>query len=328
MKYIKNNSADPYYNLAFEEYIFKNLRDDTYILLWQNDNTIVVGQHQNTIEEINESEVLKRNIKVVRRCTGGGAVYHDMGNLNFSFITDWDCKLEQVYERFLNPVIRALEKIGVYAEKKGRNDLVVNDKKISGNAQSINGNRILHHGTLLVNSDLSIIPSVLNVTQNKLESKSIKSIRSRIANISEYAEKPVSIEVIKKILLDTFFALDSVDELRLNEGQIREIEILAKNKYATWDWNYGKSPEFNFHCAKRFDGGSIEIVMLIRNGYIEQCKIYGDFLSLMNIAPIEEALVGSRFHREEIIKVLDQFDLQLYFGEIKEEDICSCFLVE
>lgn len=328
MKYIVNNSVDPYFNLAFEEYVFRNLLDDTYILLWQNNNTIVVGQHQNTIEEINEREVLERNINVVRRSTGGGAVYHDMGNLNFSFITDWNSKTDLIYERFLEPVVRALEKIGVHAEKKGRNDLVIGDKKISGNAQSISGNRILHHGTLLVNSDLSIIPAVLNVSHNKIESKSIKSVRSRIANISEYMEKPVGVEEIKRILIETFFEPEVVHETELSKEQIREIESIAANKYSTWDWNYGKSPVCNYHCTKRFDGGGIEVRMLIKNGLIEQCRIYGDFLSLISVVPIEKTLAGSRYDRKTIENIMGKFDLPLYFGEIKAEDILNCFLME
>ena len=324
MKYIRNEATEPCYNLALEEYVLNTLTDDDYFLIWQNDKTVVIGKHQNTAEEVNSKRTEELGVKVVRRNTGGGAVYHDMGNLNFSFITDWDAEKNIDYDTFLLPVIRALSKFGVNAERQGRNDVVVDGKKISGNAQCIHNGRILHHGTLLVSSDLSVMAEVLNVQTDKIISKGIKSVRSRVANISGYAKGAFSMELLKAAMLEAFSENGSADEYILGASQTAEIGKLAKEKYETWEWNYGKSADYSYKNAKRFSNGTVELNLGIKNGVIERCRIFGDFLALASVEELENAVIGRRVDRNELRQALGAFDLNRYYG-ISLEDFLECF---
>ena len=324
MKYIRNDSTDPYYNLALEEYVLNTLKDDDYILLWQNDKTVVIGKHQNAAEEVSIKRAEELGVKVVRRNTGGGAVYHDMGNLNFSFITDWDPEKNMDYDMFLKPVIRALAGFGACAEKQGRNDLVIDGKKISGNAQCIHGGRILHHGTLLIDSDLSFIQEILNVQPDKIVSKGIKSVRSRVANICEYTSAPIDVGVLKQALIDSFFCGAGAAEHILDEAQEEEIKKLAGEKYGTWEWNFGSTADYSYRNARRFPCGKIEVLMDVRNGVIERCKILGDFLALIGTEELESAVAGCRADRSVLKNALGVFDLERYYG-ITLDELLECF---
>lgn len=326
MKYIRNTSLNPYYNLAFEEYVLNHFTDDEYLLLWQNDNTIVVGKNQNTVEEINQQAIEELSVKVVRRNTGGGAVYHDLGNVNFSYISDWNTESELSFERFLNPIVKALNSLGVEAMIKGRNDIVVQDRKISGNAQAIKHSRILHHGTLLFDSDLSMMQRVLNVSADKMASKGVKSVRARVANIKEFLMEDIIVSQFIDHIRESIFQFGDTDEVFLTEQQQVEIEELAKSKYESWDWNYGRSPESNFKSARKFDQGKLEVSLFIKEGVIESCKIWGDFLSLKDVTDIEKALTGIRYEPAEIRAVLNRFNLRMYFGLISADEILSCFI--
>ena len=324
MKYIKTNSEDPYYNLAFEEFILRNFKDDDYVLLWQNDNAIVFGVNQNPLEEINMEIADEMGVKIVRRSTGGGAVYHDLGNLNFSYITDWDGDKDANYAEFLAPIIAAFAKIGLKVELKGRNDLILEGKKISGSAQRLLNGRILHHGTLLINSDLTKIGKVLNVSEDKIKSKGIKSVKSRVTNISQWCDEKVSIEDIKRLLLDSWFNGD-INEVSLLEEDLQRISKLAEWKYRSWDWTYARSPKFSMTNKKRFSGGSIELNLEIEEGNIKDCLINGDFLSLGDVSEVEERLKNIKYDKDAIAEVLDEMKLNLYFGSITKEEILSCF---
>lgn len=325
MKLIINESTDPYHNLALEEYVFRNFDADDYILLWQNHNSIIIGRYQNAFEEINMEQVTKHQVSIVRRITGGGAVYHDLGNLNFSFVTNWHSERDLSFERFLTPVINALKSFGINSEIEGRNDLVVEGKKVSGNAQAISGNRILHHGTLLVHSDLDFIPKVLNTSQDKFVSKSVKSIRSRIANLQDYSQVEITVPKLKESLVDAFSRGENVSVVHLTDAEIAEIERLRNSKYKSWNWNYGESPKFNFNNSARFGGGKISLSMNIENGLITGCVFSGDFLALKNLEDITDRLIGIPYDRQSIARVLSNFNLRLYFGSISEEEILSLF---
>jgi len=324
VKFIKSDSTDPYYNLAAEEYVLNNFTDDDYILLWQNDRTVVIGKHQNAAEEVNAKRAEELGVRVVRRNTGGGAVYHDLGNLNFSFITDWDPEKNMDYDTFLKPVIRALSAFGVKAEKQGRNDLVVDGRKISGNAQCIHRGRILHHGTLLVNSELSRIAEILNVQADKIESKGIKSVRSRVANICEFTNKPIEMTQLQKALAESFFDGGIIEERTLDDVQIADINKLAREKYQTWEWNYGSFAGYAYKNSKRFPGGKVEVHLDVKNGVIKRCKIFGDFLALISVEQIETAVIGCRAERNELKAALSSFDLKRYYG-IDLEELLECF---
>ena len=324
MKYIRNNSTDPYYNLAFEEYVFHTFKDDDYILLWQNDRTVVVGKHQNTVEEVNLRRAGELGIKIVRRNSGGGAVYHDMGNLNFSFITGWNPDMQTDYDTFLIPVIRALSKIGVHAGKKGRNDLVVGGRKISGSAQCIHDGRLLHHGTLLIDSDLDVLSEVLNVQADKFLSKGVKSVRSRVANISEFAKTPCGAQLLMQLILESCAGDNIIDAFVPDNSQISHIEALAKKKYATREWNYGFSTVYSYRNSKRFPSGKIEVHVNVMDGMISQCKIFGDFMALTGVEDLEDAITGSRADRKALKGALEGFDIRRRYGFTLEE-LLECF---
>jgi len=319
---IINESKDPYFNLALEEYALKNIEGDI-VIFWQNENTVVVGRNQNTHEEINHEYVNKNNVNVVRRLSGGGAVYHDNGNLNFTFITDGKRENVNNYKKFTEPVVNVLKLLGVEAEFSGRNDIVIDEKKISGNAQYYFGNRMLHHGTLLFDADLSVLGKVLNVKYDKIESKGIKSVRSRVTNIYPYLKEKLMIEEFKKILISNIL-MEGARNYILSDTENLAVENLAKEKYRDWDWNFGKSPEFKISKRKRYDGGELDIRINVSEGRIDEIKIYGDFLGYRGTEEIEKVLTGKRFNEKELADCIKDVDIQKYFYDIKKEDIIDC----
>jgi len=324
VKYLVTNNTEACYNLAFEEYILNNYKDDDYLILWQNDNTIVVGVNQNPLEEINTSLAEQMGVNIVRRSTGGGTVYHDMGNLNFSFITDWNEFHNADYESFLRPVMEAFKKIGVVIELKGRNDLLIDGKKISGSAQSLVSGRILHHGTLLIDSDLDVIGKLLNVTTDKIQSKGIKSVRSRVTNIKDYVSQSITVESVKELLIRQWFGKDE-EPMQLSHSDLAEIKLIADNKYRTWEWTYSRSPKFSFRNSRRFPGGSLEVNLDVKDGIIDKCMFTGDFLSMKSVREVENALKWVKYDRKYIYKIFESLPVNLYFGSITTNEIIDCF---
>ncbi|KEI99557.1 lipoate--protein ligase [Clostridium botulinum A2B3 87] len=329
MQFLVNKSTNPFFNLALEEYLLKNvdIKED-YFILWQNEPTIVIGKHQNTLKEINMNFVQDNNINVVRRNSGGGAVYHDLGNINFTFITKYDEKHLLDFKTFTNPVVYSLGKLNVKAELSGRNDILIDARKISGNSQHIYKDRFLHHGTLLFNSELENLVKALNVDNDKILSKGIESIKSRVTNIKEHVKEDISMEEFKEILIENIFIWNksSLKEYNLTSDHINEIEKLMKEKYMTWQWNYGESPEFNYRNSKRFQGGKLEVLLNIVEGHINECKIYGDFLGLMDVSEIEKKIIGIKYGEEYIDEFLREIDINKYFGTLYFDEIKSCFV--
>ncbi|NEZ76067.1 lipoate--protein ligase [Clostridium botulinum] len=329
MQFLVNKSTNPFFNLALEEYLLKNvdIKED-YFILWQNEPTIVIGKHQNTLKEINMNFVKDNNINVVRRNSGGGAVYHDLGNINFTFITKYDEKHLLDFKTFTNPVVYSLGKLNVKAELSGRNDILIDGRKISGNSQHIYKDRFLHHGTLLFNSELENLVKALNVDNDKILSKGIESIKSRVTNIKEHVKEDIFMEEFKEILIENIFIWNksSLKEYNLTSDHINEIEKLMKEKYMTWQWNYGESPEFNYRNSKRFQGGKLEVLLNIVEGHINECKIYGDFLGLMDVSEIEEKIIGIKYGEEYIDEFLKEIDIKKYFGTLCFDEIKSCFV--
>lgn len=323
MKLLKNASTNPYYNLALEEYVLKNYLQGDYLLLWQNDNTVVVGKHQNTIAEINEQFIREQGINVVRRTTGGGAVYHDMGNINFSFVTELENAEKLTMQRFTKPIVDVLKKLGLNAETSGRNDITVDGKKVSGNAQTIYKNRILHHGTLLFDSHLSVVSSALNVKADKIQSKGIQSVRSRVCNINDYLSPKMTVEGFFQHLVDSLY--DGGGELLLTENDLKKIGELEKNKYNTWEWNFGNSPEFNLKNYRKFSGGGMEVVLMVQNGVIRSGKIYGDFMALCPAEEVIEKLVNLPYEYDTVKEELKKIELPLYFGNISLQEVLDLF---
>jgi len=327
MLYIRNESTNPYFNLAFEEYLFNLEDNNNYVLLWQNEPTIVVGKFQNTAEEINCEYVKEKGIHVVRRITGGGAVYHDLGNLNYTFISKGLEKKEFDFTKFTMPIVKALGKLGVKAELSGRNDITIDQKKFSGNAQHVKKGKVLHHGTLLFNSKMEELTKALKVSEDKFQSKGIKSVRSRVTNIADYLTDDITVLEFKELLLKYMFDENTgLTEGQLKDTDLNEIDSLMKKKYMSWDWNYGCSPEFNVKQGKRFDGGKIEVLMNVKDGIIQGVKFYGDFFSSGNPEEIEALLTGKRYREDEIRAVLTQLNINDYFRGINLDELLSCIL--
>ena len=325
--YVKNDNSNPYFNLALEEYVFNSLdKDDDYLLLWQNEPTIVVGKHQNTVEEINMDFIRENNINVVRRLSGGGAVYHDLGNLNFTFIIRNEDNSSFDFKRFTLPIINGLKNLGIDAEFNSRNDLAIKGKKFSGNSQYMRKNRLLHHGTLLFNSDLEILVKALNVSDEKIISKGIKSIRSRVTNISEHLSLDITISQFKELLLEYLFEGKEINKYELSREEIEEVEKLMNEKYMTWKWNYGESPRFNVKKSKKFNSGRVEALIYVEEGRIKNFKFYGDFFGSGDLRDVEDKLIGHRYDREEMEKVLLCVNMEQYFANISVDEILSCII--
>ena len=250
VRYLETGSVDPFFNLAFEEYVLQNRKQGDYLILWQNENTVVIGQNQNAEAEINRSFVERHNVKVVRRTTGGGAVYHDLGNLNYSFITDAGELSTLTMSRFTDAVVNALESLGLQSEASGRNDILVNGKKVSGTAQRVVGGRILYHGTLLFDSDPDMVAGALNADPAKFVSKSSKSVRSRIGNIRQMLAEDMTLrqfwDRIKNELSGGGFTADS-----LSKDELKKVDQLVNDKYSCWEWNFGRSPKYELTNKQR-----------------------------------------------------------------------------
>ncbi|MBX9434822.1 Lipoate-protein ligase LplJ [Bacillus paralicheniformis] len=323
MLFIDNqNITDPRINLAIEEYCLKHLDpEETYLLFYINQPSIIIGKNQNTIEEINTKYVDENGIIVVRRLSGGGAVYHDLGNLNFSFITKDDGNSFHNFKKFTEPVVAALKRLGVDAELSGRNDLMANGRKISGNAQFSTKGRMFSHGTLLFDSEIEHVVSALKVKKDKIESKGIKSIRSRVANISEFLDQKMTTVEFRSMLLRYIFDTEGeIPEYKLTEKDWKIINQISKERYQNWDWNYGKSPKFNLQHSKRFQAGSVDIRLEVQKGVIRECKIFGDFFGVGDVSDIEEKLTDVQYERKAIEEALQGVDIKHYFGNIQKEE--------
>jgi lipoate-protein ligase A len=323
MLFIDNQkNYDPRINLAIEEYALKHLDiNETYLLFYINEPSIIIGKNQNTIEEINTKYVEDQHIHVVRRLSGGGAVYHDKGNLNFSFITKDDGNSFHNFKKFTEPVVAALKKLGVNAELSGRNDLMAEGRKISGNAQFSTKGRMFSHGTLLFDSEIENVVSALKVKKDKIESKGIKSIRNRVANISEFLEQKVTVEEFREMLLRYIFeGEENITEYKLTEKDWEIIHQISKERYQSWDWNYGKSPKFNLQHSHRFPVGQIDVRLEVNKGKIDTCTIYGDFFGVGDVQEVQEKLTGVRYEKASIEHALEDVDIPHYFGNITKED--------
>lgn len=323
MKFISNNNiTDPTLNLAMEEYVLKNMpKDDSYFLFYINRPSIIIGKNQNTIEEVNQSYIDEQGIDVVRRISGGGAVYHDTGNLNFSFVTDDDGNSFHNFQKFTEPIVEALKSLGVDANLSGRNDIQVGEAKISGNAMVKVKDRMFSHGTLMLNSELDEVQNALKVNPAKIKSKGIKSVRSRVANISEFLDEPIDINKFKEIILKSIFGETQVEEYKLMDEDWEKIEKLSNEKYRTWEWNYGRNPKYNFEREEKFEKGFVQIKLDVKKGRIEHAKIFGDFFGEGDITELENALEGTMHEFDSIEEALSNYDIYHYFGDIDRHEL-------
>lgn len=321
---IVNNSHDPYFNLALEEYFLKNkdLKDDV-LILWQNEPTIVIGKNQNTYEELNMDYVINNNIHVARRMSGGGAVYHDLGNLNYTIIKNNGELYRNNFAFFALPVIDCLKRLGIIAEFNGRNDITIEDKKFSGNAQYFFKHKVLHHGTLIFSSDLTVLAQALHVKKDKIESKGIKSVKSRVTNISDYLKYPISLcEFRDRLIISMFHEVNQeIKNYILKPEDENAILELRNSKYNKWDWNYGKSPEMNYHKSMRFTAGVVGVSLNIKNGMISDCKINGDFFEVKPINELEHLIEDKKYDLETLKNLTDEIEISEYIHLLNNEDL-------
>ena len=320
MIYITNNNNDPRYNLAFEEYVFRKMNfDEPVLLLWQNGPAVIVGKYQNTIEEINYDYIRENNIQVVRRNTGGGAVYHDLGNLNYSFIIP-NAGTKVDFKTFTIPVVKALRSRGIDAVQTGRNDILVDEKKFSGNAQQFSNRKLLHHGTLMFDVDTDKVSKTLNAKAGKFKSKSTKSVRSRVINLKQFFTGE-TVDDFKELLLEWFDKEYKLKEIELTSEQLGEVEALMKEKYSRDEWNFGSSPNADIVRGDFFKCGHVEFHFQIVKHKIKKVTIMGDFFASKDIVKLESSLEGVEYERLKLLEILKQMDLESYLGEISAEEL-------
>lgn len=321
MLFIKNDNTNPYLNHAIEEYILKKFEEDCF-MLWKNEPCILIGKNQNTLSEINMDYVKKHNLPVVRRMSGGGAIFNDLGNLHFTFISNNKKNCFADFSKFTYPIINAMKKIGVNAELSGRNDLTINEKKFSGNAQYNYKNKILHHGSILFSSNMNDLTAALKVKDIKFKDKAVKSVGSRVTNVSEHLKVPMNLDEFKDFLTNS--VRDEQEEATLYELTQEDwihIKKISEDKYSTWEWNYGKSPKFNYCSEKKFLGGIVQANINVQKGFISNIKLYGDFFSEGDIVDLEKALTDVKYREVDVRNVFKKVSIEKYMVNINENDL-------
>ena len=325
MLYLENTNLNPYYNLALEEYVLKELQQECFIL-WRNAPAVIIGKNQNTLAEINFDYIKANNIVVARRVSGGGAVFHDLGNLNFTFVKENKKGQFHNFAEFTQPILQILRGFGINAELSGRNDLLIEGKKFSGNAQYVSKNRILHHGTLLFASDFQALANALNPDPIKFQDKAVKSVQSRVTNINDYLADKLTILEFRDLIVKEMVENGMIEgHYELTREDAAKIAQMVEERYSTWEWNFGRSPISNFQKKNKFAGGSVEVNMNIVRGKMENVQIYGDFFGREDVGQVANALNGIK-HREEAIRdALAAFDLDEYLFNIALDELLSCF---
>lgn len=303
MRCIRLNTKDPYFCLAAEEYLMKKFTDDIF-MLWQSDDTVVIGKHQNAMGEINYRYIHGNNIRVARRISGGGTVFHDSGNLNFAYIKNVDSPSEISFGRFIQPVIEALAILGIEAGTSGRNDLLVEGKKISGNAQHIFKNRVLHHGTLLFDSNLDTLGNAIRIVPGKYQGKAVQSKRSIVTNILPHLKEKMTLEEFTLFMLDFELARDENTEYTLTEEDIRTIQKSADDKFSTWEWNYGYSPKYTFQNQDILGGKLLNVQLQVEKGHITGATITGNHFSAEVNDKLAAQLTGIRHSHDDVVHAL------------------------
>lgn len=329
MYFVDNqNNYDASVNIALETYLVENrLVDEPILLFYINEPSIIIGRNQNTIEEVNQAYVEEKGITVVRRMSGGGAVYHDLGNFSFCFIKDDDGSFRD-FASFTKPVIEALHKMGATsAELQGRNDLLIDGRKFSGNAMYAKNGRMTAHGTIMFKSDLEEVTRALKPNKAKIESKGIKSVRSRVTNIEPYVDeqyKNLSTEEFRDLILLEIFGVEKredVKEYHLTEEDWEKVYAIREERFGNWDWNYGKSPAFDIKESHKFPFGLVDFRFNVKAGIIVEARIFGDFFGLGDIQDVEQQLSGVKYERSSVSDVLKNMDINKYFGNVTADDL-------
>ena len=323
MRCIISDQTDPYFNLASEELLLKE-RDEDYFLLYRNQPSIVVGKHQNTLAEINLPYVEEKGIIVARRISGGGTVFHDLGNLNFAFITTGKEGELVDYQKHTLPVVQAMSKLGLDVSLGKRNELLLGKKKISGTASHVYKKRALHHGTLLFSSRMDDLSLALKVKSGRFEDRAVKSVRSEVTNISEHLVEKMDVLDFQMCIHDHI--LDTMDrsmKYQYSDRDLNQINDLRETKFSSWEWNFGYSPKYQFSKALRFGKSEIALHMNVDKGIIQEVNIEGDFLGTKDIHGLEEALIGTIHDPETIRDRLSGIRVNDYIAGLENEQLLS-----
>jgi lipoate-protein ligase A len=324
MQFIDNqNHTDPRMNLAIEEHLLRNIQcDNPLFLLYINEPSVIIGRNQNLYEEINPDYVTTNGIHVVRRLSGGGAVYHDLGNLNFSFITNGQEDLHN-FAKFTTPIVNALEKLGVQAELRQRSSLFVGDKKISGNAQYASRGRLLTHGTLLFDSDLAALERAIGPRSLRVESKAVKSVRAKVTNILNLLPQLMSMGQFRQTILGNIFAGEPITTYDLSPSDWEQIEKIRSDRYDTWDWNFGRSPRFTIKKSELTTHGRIELRISVVKGMMTNLKLDAQFIDRAEAEEVAAQLVGQRYDRPELETAVRHLVAQSIFGKLSPSEFIT-----
>lgn len=310
--YIESNETSPYHNLAMEEYLLFHCAGKECILyLWQNQHTIVIGRNQNAWKECLVSKLEEEGGHLVRRLSGGGAVYHDLGNLNFTFLVQ---KENYDVRKQTQVILRAVQKLGVQAERSGRNDILIEGKKFSGNAFYEQGIHCYHHGTLMVDVNLEELSRYLTVSKEKLKSKGVDSVKARVANLKEFAPE-LTVEQLKGKLLEAFQEVYGLKADVAEEASLDRDEISwRKERFASWDWIFGRKIDFQYELSNRFSWGQLTLQFQVKNGKIQDVAAFSDAMKPEPVQALPDYLRGIRYQKSTVCT-----ELGLYWPEDEAE---------
>jgi lipoate-protein ligase A len=320
MKLIVNDSKSPYFNLALEEFLLTKSEGEFFVL-WQNEPTLVVGCHQNTAAEVDVPKAVAQGVHIVRRITGGGAVYHDLGNVNFSLIKTGSSAgscAKELYAELSRPVLAALAQLGVAAELSGRNDITVEGKKISGCAQHTRNNRTLLHGALLFNTNLNVLAELLTPHNKKFEGKAIQSVSSRVANVVDFVQHSVEVDEFKRLILAN---IQNHTRYELTPKEVAEVQKLAREKFQTNDWIFGKVMAHTFSKHEKTSAGSVEVRINFAHSSIDSIRFFGDFFSDNDVHTLEKLLQGCPYAPEAIGARLKEVEVGQYIRGLTSEEL-------
>jgi len=307
MRFLKSKTTNPYFNIATEEYLLKNFNHD-FFFLYINEPSIIVGKHQNTMAEINVPFTIENNLKVVRRLSGGGTVFHDAGNLNYCFIQNGKEGFLVDFKKYTQPILNTLQNIGVNAYLRGKSDLVIDDLKFSGNAEHVYRKKILHHGTLLFDSELSKLNEAIKTDWSKFDDKAVRSTRSKVTNICSHLKSPLGIKQFRdKVFEEVQSNNTDFEEYILTESDFIEIEKLIANKYQTWDWNFGYSPKYKLAQSIDIDGKILSSKIEIDKGVIVRAKLLINNTENNVLNSLSTLLINEKHAHESLFSLVDGF---------------------